>query len=254
MVFSVLVFCNAVSAIEIQPPTGIQPNPNLDPNGGGIPNLVNNTKNNNYSSCNTNFGEHISVLLGTDATIINLAQLNFTEVTIAGNTTIEEINSGSVPETPSQFILTSSSAFYEIETTATYTGPIIISLNYTGMTFEDESSLRLLHYENDTGKWVDCTTSIDTVNKIIYGLVNSLSPFAILERTANSPTNQNDANQNNQNTVNAANTYNSKLTNTPESVNAVTSSTGMQKTGIPLQFMALAVLSILGGLAVARKK
>lgn len=43
----------------------------------------------------------------------------------------------------------------------------------------NEKKLRLFHHEG--GRWVDITTSLDTVNNIICGVVTSLSPFLLAE-------------------------------------------------------------------------
>ena len=42
-----------------------------------------------------------------------------------------------------------------------------------------EDMLQLLHYHD--GSWYDCTTYNDTLNNIIYGSVDSLSPFAVVQ-------------------------------------------------------------------------
>jgi hypothetical protein len=45
------------------------------------------------------------------------------------------------------------------------------------MTLEEEQSLTIHHYENDT--WINITYSVDTDASIICGLAESLSPFVI---------------------------------------------------------------------------
>lgn len=65
-----------------------------------------------------------------------------------------------------------------ISTDASYTPPIIISIQYNEADVPgNESSLKLFHYEN--GQWENVTISLDTVNNIITGSVNSLSPFIL---------------------------------------------------------------------------
>jgi hypothetical protein len=66
-----------------------------------------------------------------------------------------------------------------VSTSATYTAPIKICFNYTGITFSPASGPRLFHHEN--GSWVERTTTVDTANRIACGSVNSLSPFALFE-------------------------------------------------------------------------
>ncbi len=80
-------------------------------------------------------------------------------------------------ESPSGFSFLGD--YYEITTSATYTGTITIEIQYddTGMTQQQEEALVLLHWEG--GAWVDVTVPpVDTVNNIITGEVTELSPFA----------------------------------------------------------------------------
>jgi internalin A len=103
--------------------------------------------------------------------------ITFEDITEAGYTSLTTSESG--PPEPTGFEL--AGQFYDISTTASYTSSIEISINYddTGMTPEQEDGLQLHHYEG--GAWVDVTESLDTVNNIIYGLVDSLSPFAVFK-------------------------------------------------------------------------
>jgi hypothetical protein len=69
--------------------------------------------------------------------------------------------------------------YYEIRTTAIYSGVVTVCIDYTGVIFTgQESHLDLYHYENN--HWTPKTTTRDTFNHIICGDVTSLSPFAIL--------------------------------------------------------------------------
>ena len=89
-------------------------------------------------------------------------------------------HSGSPP--PNSFTVFGSPNYYNIESTAEFTGNLKICINYddTGLDPYEEAALRL--YVNDTtvGHWVDITTSLDKANNIICGEVNHLSEFAIL--------------------------------------------------------------------------
>jgi uncharacterized repeat protein (TIGR01451 family) len=62
-----------------------------------------------------------------------------------------------------------------------YAGPVEVCINYSDISFPNENKLKLLHYDSAAGKWVNVTTSKDTVNHIICGSVSSLSPFVIAE-------------------------------------------------------------------------
>ena len=102
--------------------------------------------------------------------------LTFSEVTEAGYTQVIVNTENPGSEIPGfQFL----GNYYDITTTATYTGAVTVSIAYddTGMTIEDEETLQLLHWDGTT--WGDATTNIDTINNIIYGSVSSFSWFGI---------------------------------------------------------------------------
>ena len=66
----------------------------------------------------------------------------------------------------------------DIATTATYADHITLALTYQESNVQgDESGLRLFHWTGSI--WEDVTTSVDTVNNIVYGEVSSLSWFFI---------------------------------------------------------------------------
>ena len=105
--------------------------------------------------------------------------LTFFEVTEGGETTLNISPTGAPP--PSGFKLGSPPRYYEIETTATYTGSISICIDYSGIEFGGkEENLKLFH-RTDGGHWEQVSTTIDTNNNIICGDVLSLSAFAIFE-------------------------------------------------------------------------
>jgi DNA-binding beta-propeller fold protein YncE len=124
-------------------------------------------------NANTQTGSNVVAKPSTDVT------LSFASVTQPGMTTETSSGRGSAP--PSNFRVGSPAVFYDVSTSATYTAPIKICFNYTGITFSPAAGPRLFHYEN--GNWVDRTTSVDTANRIACGSVNSLSPFALFEST-----------------------------------------------------------------------
>jgi len=105
-------------------------------------------------------------------------EITFDSVTTAGSTYLNISQNGEPP--PIGFKLGEPPTYYNITTTAVYSGSIQICINYSGVSFGDESNIRLFHLEG--GVWVDRTVSIDTTNKIICANVTSLSPFAIFER------------------------------------------------------------------------
>jgi YVTN family beta-propeller protein len=106
----------------------------------------------------------------------------FAQVTKAGSTTAGAANSNPLP-LPAGLALGTPGVFYNVSTTATSTGAIKVCLPFGNQTFSTPTSaLRLMHGEN--GAWVDRTTSVDTANQVVCGTVTSLSPFAVMARTA----------------------------------------------------------------------
>lgn len=105
--------------------------------------------------------------------------LTFTSVTGSGETTVTVIDPTTDPAAeppPSGFTLGDSPVYYEIETTASFTGPVEVCFNYTGVNL-GTGTPRLFHFVG--GVWTDITTSVDTVNSVICGTTTSFSPFAI---------------------------------------------------------------------------
>jgi probable HAF family extracellular repeat protein len=102
--------------------------------------------------------------------------LSFSTVTQGGFTGLTTSTSGPTP--PAGFSLGSPPVYYSLTTTASFTGPITICINYAGITFS--SAPQLFHFENNS--WVNVTTSTNTATQIVCGSVTSLSPFALFSR------------------------------------------------------------------------
>ena len=126
---------------------------------------------------NTLVGTGISVAPTTDTGAPSPVDLTFGTVATAGTTTVTVVDTAAPtapPPPPTGYEISGSPVYYDIHTTATYSGSITVCLSYAGITPAPTS---LLHYEG--GAWKDITTSIDTVNEKICGTTTSLSPFAI---------------------------------------------------------------------------
>ncbi|HUF65220.1 MAG TPA: PKD domain-containing protein [Gemmatimonadaceae bacterium] len=111
-------------------------------------------------------------------------QITFDNVTGGGETTVTSgtIGGGGGPPAPNGFRLGNPPTYYDVETTATFSGSVTLCFGYSGVSYGYENNLRLLHHEN--GAWTDVTTSLDTVNDVICGSVTSLSPFLVAEENA----------------------------------------------------------------------
>lgn len=108
--------------------------------------------------------------------------VTFPVVNRAGTTQV--VSATSAPPLPVGFKLGDPATYYEITTTTDYSGSAKICIDYTGVTYTDASTLKLLHYE--AGAWTDlCAASTgcqnDTSTHTICALTSSLSPFAVAE-------------------------------------------------------------------------
>jgi len=122
---------------------------------------------------NTPQGTNIFVTPVDPVTNTSPATLTFNSVIQAGNTTLTSSSSG--PATPAGLAVGNPAVYYDLSTTAQFSGSVTVCINYAGITFPRRP--RLFHFEN--GAWIDVTVSVDIVNQIVCGSVTSLSPFAL---------------------------------------------------------------------------
>jgi hypothetical protein len=104
--------------------------------------------------------------------------ITFGAIDVGGTTTLTTSEEGATP--PVGFMLGDPPMYYEIETTATYSGQIEVCINYSGVIYEgNEEDLVLQHYEN--GNWEPAAEQYFPGDDIICGIVGSLSAFAVVE-------------------------------------------------------------------------
>jgi YVTN family beta-propeller protein len=103
------------------------------------------------------------------------ASVTFTNVTVAGVTSLTTSSVGA--PAPAGFQPGVPPVYYDISTTATFTPPATVCINYAGIVFANPAGPHVFHLEN--GVWVDHTTSVDTTNLVACGTVSSFSPFAL---------------------------------------------------------------------------
>jgi alpha-tubulin suppressor-like RCC1 family protein len=127
-------------------------------------------------------GEDVSVQPIDPGTGASPVTVTFSEVTEGGETTVTSSPTG--PPPPGGFRVGQPPVFYDLSTTATFSGAVEVCFSYAGQSFGNESNLKLFHFE---GGWVDVTTSLDTVNDVICGTVTVLSPFAVFEEGGEAP-------------------------------------------------------------------
>jgi hypothetical protein len=145
----------------------------------------------------------VTVSPADSTTGASLVELTFANVTSAGTTTLQTSETTDGAAIPGAVALGDPPTYFDLSTTATFTGSVEVCISYGLIDFTDESSLRLIHEE--AGVWVDVTTSVDQVNDEICGMVTSFSPFAVAQAVATFPFGGFSSPVNNPPTVNTAN-------------------------------------------------
>jgi len=138
-----------------------------------------------FSNCviaiNTPTGSGVVVEPVDDDSGSSPVTMTFGDVSTEGVTELEISDSG--PALPGTFITGEPPMYYDITTTATYSGTIEICVQYDEDHVPgDESDLELLHWVTDPppADWDTVTTSVDTQLNIICGETSSLSPFILV--------------------------------------------------------------------------
>jgi hypothetical protein len=111
------------------------------------------------------------------------AVLTFAEVTRGGTTALAVSATGAAP--PAGFRAGTPAVFYNLSTSAGYSGNIGVTLGFNGVSFHHPANVRLFHHEN--GVWVNRTISINPTPGYVVDLVSSLSPFALFEPVNQAP-------------------------------------------------------------------
>jgi parallel beta-helix repeat protein len=127
-------------------------------------------------TANTNIGNTVQVELGSDI------KITYDEVTDAGNTEAQIQPIGPLPPEGMVVIPQSLSNYYEINTSASFTGNIQLEISYSddGIGPDQETALKLYAYNLLGSQWEDITVSLDVENNIISGQTDHLSAFAIM--------------------------------------------------------------------------
>jgi hypothetical protein len=111
--------------------------------------------------------------------------ISFNDVTESGSTTVTSSNISDI-DTPSGFVIDGLAVYYEVNTTAEFTGPVEVCFDYNddinqnGDPFDDEdleASFRCLHEEGT--EFVDRTSFLDTAANRICANVTSFSQFVV---------------------------------------------------------------------------
>jgi len=125
----------------------------------------------NPPTINTPAGSGVSVPLGSGLTV------TFGTVSTAGTTALTIVTSGPAP--PTSFRLGTLQVYYDVNTTAMFSGPITVCFTDDNTQFSRENALKLFHYSSSA--WTNVTTTLDTTGNVICGTTTSLSTFVVVE-------------------------------------------------------------------------
>lgn len=125
-------------------------------------------------------GGNVTVKPVDSATGESTVTLQFGQVTTSGQTTVSSGSTTSSPLPPDVDAGTSPT-YYNIETSATFTGTVKLCLKYDPAKYTDLSQLKLYHGNKD-GTWSDITTSVDTETHTVCGETSSFSPFVVVQK------------------------------------------------------------------------
>jgi Tol biopolymer transport system component len=112
--------------------------------------------------------------------------LNFSQVNVGGTTSVTSSSNNPGPSLPSKFKIGDPPTYYDITTTAQFTAPVTVCVQYPDTAYQvDEANLKLLHF--DGAAWVDITTSANLQTNTVCGVTSSLSPFVVAEQDVDPP-------------------------------------------------------------------
>jgi FlgD Ig-like domain len=137
-----------------------------------------------FSAClqfnNTPTGSNVVVVPVDEGSGANPITLTFDDVSGTGNVLLSTGSSG--PPPPNGYTFGDMATYYDLTTTASYSGNIQVCFTYAdSMVTGPESDLKLFHYDDSLvpPDWVDITTSVDTLTNTLCGTTTTLSPFAV---------------------------------------------------------------------------
>ncbi|MBV9216323.1 MAG: thrombospondin type 3 repeat-containing protein [Acidobacteria bacterium] len=104
--------------------------------------------------------------------------MTFDNVTSPGVTSVTSSAGG--PAIPTAFQLGDPPLFFNIETTAAFSGPVQVCFDISALHFSPGANLRLLHFAG--AGWQDVTTNVTATQ--VCGITTSLSPFTVAAQIA----------------------------------------------------------------------
>ena len=88
---------------------------------------------------------------------------------------------GGAPTSPPHFKVGDPAIYYDVDTTATFSGNVGLCFSWQEGQFNDENAVELYHF--DGVDWQPVTVSVDPLMNKVCGQSSSLSPFALFERS-----------------------------------------------------------------------
>lgn len=128
---------------------------------------------------NTPIGANISVQPIASANGGAPMSLTFSAVTQAGDTTLVLTDTGPAPA--NSFKIGSPATYYNLATTAAYSGPITICIDFTGISFSNPDDVSMWHYDANAASWTELASTVDSTANTVCASSPSLSPFVLLE-------------------------------------------------------------------------
>lgn len=118
------------------------------------------------------------VVRNVGITLVGGVNLDFSNVTNAGNTVATPIAPVSAGVLPQRFGLISESVAFDVRTSAQFTGEVEICFTISGV--NDEKIFNdLVVFHNENGQLIDRTTSRNFASRRICATVSSFSPFVV---------------------------------------------------------------------------
>lgn len=129
----------------------------------------------------TDLGFNVAVAMNGGTRVADGASLTFARVTTAGASTL--VTGASGPPPPPGVALGKPATYYDVATTADFTGSVQVCFNYGQRPVSSpEKDLKLFSF--DGGHWTDVTTSLNRGANVICGEVNRLSTFLLATKVS----------------------------------------------------------------------
>jgi hypothetical protein len=131
------------------------------------------------NAASTPTGTNVTVSPQDASTGATPVSLTFGTVVQSGSTTLKTTSSGPAP--PAGFKLGQPPTYYNISTTALYSAPITICINYGGISYKNPHNIAIWHYDSTISAWTKLGTSINAATTTACAATPSLSPFVLFE-------------------------------------------------------------------------